>query len=151
LSRNISEPVAQALRYLVAGAFNTIFGYGLFALFNWLLTGRMKYSYLFASLLANMIAITVAFLLYKWFVFRTKGNYLMEWLRVVGVYSSSMLITLGGLAVLVPVLHRIMPHPEWASYLAGGIMAVVTVVISFLGHKHFSFRAGAKPAVSDIE
>ncbi len=90
--------------------------------------------------MANLIAITVAFLIYKWFVFRTQGRYLLEWLRCISVYGSSMLITLGGLAVLVPALHRILHHPNRAPYFAGAIMAAVTVVMSFFGHKHFSFR-----------
>ena len=67
----------QIVRYLIAGGFNTVFGYGLFAVFNWLFSRRIPYSYLLASLLSNLIAITVAFLAYKWFVFRTRGNYLV--------------------------------------------------------------------------
>ena len=46
--------------------------------------------------LANLIAITVAFLGYKWFVFRTRGNYLVEWIRCFGVYGSSMADWTGG-------------------------------------------------------
>lgn len=92
------------------------------------------------SLLSNIIAISVAFLGYKWIVFRTRGRYLEEWLRCMGVYGSSMLITLAGLAVLVPVLERGLHRPGQASYLGAAIMAVVTVALSFLGHKHFSFR-----------
>jgi len=147
----ISESTAQVIRYLFAGAFNTVFGYGMFAFFNWMLSGRIPYSYLVASLAANMIAITAAFFVYKWFVFRTRGNYLAEWIRVVSVYGSSLLITLGGLAVLVPLLSRILTHQQWASYLAGAIMAIVTVVISFFGHKHFSFRVKARSSIPSVE
>lgn len=117
------------IRYLAVGGFNTVFGYGLFALLNWALKDIGAYAYMLASLLANLIAISVAFLGYKWFVFRTRGNYLAEWLRCVGVYSTTILITLIGLPILVPILRR---------HLA--IMAVVTVIGSFFGHKHVSFR-----------
>jgi len=130
----------QLVRYLLVGGFNTAFGYGLFALLNWSLTGLGSYSYMYAAFLSNLIAISVAFLGYKWFVFRTRGNYLIEWIRCLGVYGSSMLISLAGLAILVPILRRDLHRPQVASYLAAAIMAIVTVIFSFLGHKNISFR-----------
>jgi putative flippase GtrA len=129
----------QFARFLAVGGFNTLFGYGLFALLNWSLT-PVPYGYLWATILANLIAITVAFLGYKWFVFRTKGNYLREWLRCVGVYGTSTLIGLAGMAILVPILRRHMAKPQMASYLAAALMLVVTVCFSFVGHKNISFR-----------
>lgn len=134
------KSLAQVVRYLLVGGFNTVFGYGLFALLNWSFTGLGTYSYMYAAVIANLIAITVAFLGYKWFVFRTRGNYLMEWIRSFGVYGGSVLIGLIGLPILVPVLRRHLHHPEEASYLAAAVMTGVTVVISFLGHKNISFR-----------
>lgn len=131
----------QFVRYLLVGGFNTIFGYSLFALLNWLFTDRLgPYSYMYASFLAGLISITVAFLGYKWFVFRTKGNYLVEWLRCLGVYGSSMIIGLVGLPVLVPILRQYLHRPQFASYIAAAIMTVVTVLFSFVGHKNISFR-----------
>ena len=93
----------QMGRYLLVGGFNTVFGYSLFAVLNFGLQGIGSYSYMLASLLSNLIAITVAFLGYKWFVFRTRGNYLKEWIRCVAVYSTGMLLTLAALPVLVPL------------------------------------------------
>ena len=129
--------------YLLVGAFNTVFGYSLFAVLNYLLQGLGSYSYMLASLLSNLIAITVAFLGYKWFVFKTKGNYLREWIRCVGVYGGGMLLTLAGLPILVPILRRwLVQRPQVAPYLAAAIMAGVVVIVSFFGHKHISFRRG---------
>lgn len=129
----------QFLRFLLVGGFNTLFGYGLFALLNWSLR-RIPAGYLLATFLSNLIAITVAFLGYKWFVFRTRGHYLREWLRCVGVYGTSMIIGLIGMAILVPLLRRHMERPQAASYVAAALMMVVTVVFSFIGHKRISFR-----------
>lgn len=126
-------------RYLLVGGFNTVFGYGLFALLNWLLT-RVPYGYLWAMFFANLIAITVAFLAYKWFVFKTKGHYLREWLRCLGVYGSGVALGLIGMAILVPLLRRHMARPQAASYLAAALLTGSTVIFSFLGHKHISFR-----------
>ncbi len=134
------KSIGQFVRYVLVGGFNTAFGYGLFALLNWAFKGLGSYSYMYAAVLANFIAISVAFLGYKWFVFRTRGNYLMEWLRCFGVYGSSALIGLAGLPILVPILRRAMRHPDEAPYVAAAIMTVITVVFSFLGHKNISFR-----------
>lgn len=131
---------AQFVRYLAVGGFNTVFGYGVFALLNWWLERRVPYGYLLAVLLANLVAITVAFLGYKWFVFRTRGHYLREWLRCTGVYGSSMLFGMAGMAVLVPLFRHWLHHPQQASYIAFAILTACTVCFSFVGHKTFSFR-----------
>ena len=130
----------QMVRYLLVGGFNAVFGYGLFALLNWSFTGLGSYSYMYAAVLGNLIAVTVAFLGYKWFVFRTRGNYLIEWIRCFGVYGTSMLIGLAGLAILVPILRRSLHNPLMAPYIAAAITMAITVVFSFLGHKNISFR-----------
>lgn len=137
-------------RYLLVGGFNTAFGYGMFALLNWLLR-RVPYGYLWATLFANVITITVAFLGYKWFVFKTKGHYLREWLRCVGVYGSGMVLGLAGMAILVPILRHHMSKPQAASYLAAAMLTCVSVVFTFLGHKHISFRRAVEPTEAERE
>jgi putative flippase GtrA len=134
------KSVGQFVRYIVVGGFNTAFGYGLFALLTWSFSGLGSYNYMYAAVLANVIAISVAFLGYKWFVFRTRGNYLIEWIRCFGVYGSSALIGLACLPILVPILRHVLRKPEQAPYIAGAILTIVTVLFSFFGHKHFSFR-----------
>src|SRR5581483_6530194 len=84
----------QVARYILVGAFNTGFGYGLFVALNYVFRRLGVYGSEIASLLSNIIAITVAFLGYKWFVFRTRGNYLREWLRCISVYGTSMIFSL---------------------------------------------------------
>ena len=141
MSQASPKSFSQFVRYLFVGGFNTLFGYSLFAVLNWLFTGHLgAYSYMYAAVLANLIAITVAFLGYKWFVFRTRGNYLLEWLRCIGVYGSSMIIGIVGLPILVPIFRRHLERPELASYLAAAVMTVVTMFFSFFGHKNISFR-----------
>jgi putative flippase GtrA len=62
-------PPGQVLRYLLTGAWNTLFGYGTFALFTMLLAPLGRQSYILAVIPSTLINITVAFLGYKWFVF----------------------------------------------------------------------------------
>jgi putative flippase GtrA len=134
------KSVGQFVRYIAVGGFNTVFGYGIYALLTWLFSGLGSYNYLYAAVLGNLITITVAFLGYKWFVFRTRGNYLVEWIRCFGVYGSSILIGLVGLSILVPILRHILHKPERAPYIGGALLMVVVVAFGFFGHKNFSFR-----------
>ena len=95
---------------------------------------------MWASLLSSLLNITVAYLGYKWFVFKTKGNYLHEWLRCVAVYSTGIILTLIALPILVLVIRRNTHFFVQAPYIAGAILTAVVVFYSFFGHKHFSFR-----------
>ena len=130
----------QAIRYVVVGGFNTLFGYGLFVTFNYLFRSLGVYGSEIASLLGNVIAVTVAFLGYKWFVFRTHGHYVREWLRCISVYGGSILFSLIMLPPLTLLLRHWFGRTQMASNVAAAILIVVTVVASYFGHKHFSFR-----------
>jgi putative flippase GtrA len=141
--------VWQVIRYLLVGGLNTCFGYALFVALNYLFRGLGIYGSEIASLLGNLIAITVAFLGYKWFVFRTHSNYLREWLRCLSVYGSSMLFSLVMLPPLTLLLRRWFGPTQTASNVAAAILIVVTVVASYFGHKHFSFRR-VQTAVEEV-
>jgi putative flippase GtrA len=133
-------PPGQFARYLAVGAWNTLFGYSLYAALTALLTPLIPYSYMVASLLANVVSITVAFLGYKWFVFKTKGNYLREWARCVAVYSGAIAIGLMLLPILVGAVRHYTRYQRQAPYIAGAMLTGVSVVFSFVGHRKFSFR-----------
>lgn len=138
-------PGGQLGRYLVVGIWNTAFGYATFALFNLLLEGRVPASYMFASLLASVINITVAFLGYKWFVFKTRGNYLKEWVRCLMVYSGSIALGLVLLPPAVWLVEYLTGNPRAAPYIAGAVVMGVQVVGSFVGHRRFSFSVDRSP------
>jgi putative flippase GtrA len=139
LTRHI--PPGQLGRYVLVGAWNTMFGYGTFALFTAVLNRTVPHSYMWASLLSSLLNITVAYLGYKWFVFRTKGNYLREWMCCVAVYSGGIVVGLIALPVLVFLIRRNTRFFVQAPYIAGALLSVFVVIYSFLGHKHFSFRS----------
>jgi putative flippase GtrA len=136
------EEQPQALtfaRYLAVGVCNTAFGYSCFVLFTALLTPIFAYGYVLASLLANVFSITFAFLGYKWFVFKTKGNYLKEWIRCVGVYAGSVILSAAALPLVVGVIRRQTHYNRSAPYIAGALVLVFSVLFSFFGHRHISF------------
>ncbi len=132
-------PPAQFARYLLVGGWNTLFGYTTFAILTALLTPVLPHAYVVALVLSSLLNITVSYLGYKWFVFKTKGNYLREWMRCVAVYSSG--IALG--ACLLPIVVYLIRHATRfqtaAPYLGGALLAGIGVIYNFLGHKKFSF------------
>jgi putative flippase GtrA len=78
---------------------------------------------------------------YKLFVFKSKGKLLYEYARSFLVYLPSLFLNAVVIAPLTALLRHMFPsHAPQAPYIAGAILAVVTVVISFFGHKHVSFR-----------
>ncbi len=138
LARHV--PPEQFVRYLLVGGWNTLFGYGAFAFFTMILEPRMRYGYIVASLIANILAISVSFLGYKWFVFKTKGNYIKEWFKCLMVYSASIVLGLVMLPPAVFLVTAVTHNPTTAPYIAGAILLGFNVIISFIGHKKFSFR-----------
>jgi putative flippase GtrA len=132
-------PPAQFSRYTLVGIWNTIFGYGSYAALTALFMRRMAHGYLVAAVVSGLVSISVAFLGYKWFVFKTKGNYLREWLRCHVVYGTTTLI---GILVLPAFVYGYQHFGLTASapYVAGATVTGLNVFVSFLGHRHFSFR-----------
>jgi len=145
LNRNLIAD--EFLRYLAIGIWNTGFGYISFILLTWLFIhvtpSKPALMASFAYITAAFLNITVSFLGYKWFVFRTKGNYLLEYSRSFGVYLPTLI--LGGLTIgpLTTFLRNLKSVEQFAPYLAGAILSVITVVVSFFGHRHLSFRKGS--------
>jgi len=133
-------PSGQFGRYLLVGVGNTMFGYGIFALLVAILDRVLPHGYILASVISSLLSITVSYLNYKWFVFRTKGNYLREWVRCVAVYSSAIVINTLLLPIIVFGIRRWTSIFAAAPYIAGAVLIGCTTIYSFVGHKHFSFR-----------
>lgn len=133
-------PPGQFARYLAVGVWNTLFGYGTYALFTALLMRRFRFGYIYAAVFSNLISITVSYLGYKIFVFRTHGNYLREWVRCLMVYGAGMLPGLVLLPIVVEGLHYGFHLRGSAPYIGGALVMGLTVIASFFGHRHFTFR-----------
>jgi putative flippase GtrA len=135
---------SQLMRYLAVGVCNTVFGYGCYAIFTVLLSPLVAYGYVLASLLANLLSITFAFLGYKWLVFKTEGDYFKEWVRCLGVYACSMVLSAAALPFVVVVVRRQTGRDHSAPYIAGAIVLTLSILFSFFGHRHLSFGAGKR-------
>jgi len=116
------------------------------------------------------VNITFSYFGYKFFVFRTKGNYLREWLKCFAVYGAGMLPGLVVLSALtrflqsvihrhaaslhvglaaverhlsgrpLAALHYLATGRAMAGYIAGALVIGVSTVYSFVGHKKITFR-----------
>lgn len=127
----------ERARFLLIGGVNTVVGYGLFALIQLLFGAHISY---FASLLiAHLLASLLAFVLYRRFVFRVQGNVVVDFLRFQVVYLVPLTANLLALPALVELLHINV-------YLAQAVIVVASTVVSFVGHKFFSFRRRAADA-----
>ena len=141
LGRLLSHvPAGQGLRFIAVGVWNTAFGYACFAVFA-LLLGRVqpRYGYILASVIASAVNISVAFLGYKWFVFKTKGNYLAEWTRCVVVYGTSIGLGVILLPLVVFAIRHATPLDGAAPYVAAAAIACANALYNFCAHKKFTF------------
>jgi putative flippase GtrA len=138
-------PAGEVIRFLLVGVSNTLIALVLYSgfvlLFGHLLPHRSKSLIVdIASICSKPIGITVAFLCYKHFVFRTKGNYLKEWLRCFAVYGVStpaelIILPLATSFFLLFSLSRV-----YAPFLAGVVNAAIIAAYSYFAHKKFSFK-----------
>lgn len=140
MSQTPSKSASQFARYILVGGVNTIFSYGFYALLTWSFRRLGPNSYMYAAVISNFVAISEAFLAYKWFVFRTHGNYLREWLRCFVVYGGSSIFGLVALPVAVTFLRHLLSRPGQAPYVGAAIVMMAGVLSSFFGHRNFSFR-----------
>ena len=123
----------QRVRFLIVGAVNTVVAYVLFAAFTHWVFGSSPVGYLMSLALSYAIAIVLAFILYRRFVFRVSGNVLVDFLRFVSVYALTITINFVALPLLVEALHV-------PVLIAQAIIVIVATLISFFGHRSFSFR-----------
>ncbi len=121
----------EKTKYLIVGAWNTFFGVSCFLVLNLFL--KQTVHYIGILTVSYIISITNNFLSYKFFVFKSKGNYLREYLKFYVVYASTFLINI----VLMAAFKEVFKMSTQVSFLV--TFALVTMV-SYLGHKRYTFR-----------
>ena len=121
---------SDKLRFLVVGAYNTLFGWGVFALLH--LTFADRVHYLWLLVVAHFAAVTSAFFSHRQLTFRATGSMPWQFLR----FNLSYLGGLGLGLVLLPLGVRVLnAHPVVVS----GVLTLLTVATSYLFHRYFSF------------
>jgi putative flippase GtrA len=120
----------EQILYLVVGGWNTLFGYAVWALLEYLLHDSLHY--LLILVLSWPVAVLNAYVCYRVFVFRSRGSIWRELPRFTLVYAVSLALSL----VALPILLRTLPFSIYV--IAAGFTAVM-VVATYVSHKFFSF------------
>jgi putative flippase GtrA len=131
----------ERIRFLAVGGFNTVFGYGMYALFYEVLFGhalsRIVGLYV-ASVLcvyaAYLVGVPLAFVLHRRLTFRVHGTgrILVDFPRFCAVYVVSLTINTFALPTI--------EHFQVTPLLAQAIVQVFVTVLTYFSHKGFSFR-----------
>lgn len=141
-AENLWFSFPEKLRFLLVGGFNTVFAWSVLAGLDWCF-GRLntlmgwnlpKIWVANAALIVQyIITINFSFITMRYYVFRSHGNIVREWLKAWSVYIFIYLINAPSMSFLM-----------WAFYLdawqAQGIYLIFSTIITFILHKYYSFR-----------
>lgn len=130
------------IKYLIIGGWNTLFGLGLYYLFLFFTQKINPYFYFGSCLISNEISIIQSFFSYKFLFFKTKGNYVSEFLKIRALYGISTLISLPILGFVTELSkHFLNDEVSYlAPYIGGTVTTIITVLFSFFGQKKFVFK-----------
>ena len=119
----------QEIRFLFVGGLNTLVGYGLYAIFL-----MLNVNYLIANTLSTVLGVLHSYLWNRFFTFKSKEKAGKEIVKFVSVYIISYLLGTATLFCFTSLL-------QLSPYIAGFINLFITTLISFFGHKYFSFSS----------
>lgn len=138
----------ERFRYLAVGGWNTLFGYVLFVTLIWALGPSLKTLgnssvglirwfgqeyYVIVGWIGWVIAVVQSTATMKYLVFRKPGNLWHQVFRAYFVYLPAQFIGTGILWVMVRLVGM---SPQ----LGALATTATTTVISYIGHKYFTFR-----------
>jgi putative flippase GtrA len=127
----------EQILYLAVGGWNTVFGYLNFVVLYYVLQARLPVMVIL--IISYAISIANAYICYRYIVFRSRGSVSREMPRFTSVY----LVALAANLVILPLALRWLPL---SVYVVQALFTVAVVVLSYLGHKYFSFRGGSHGA-----
>lgn len=137
----------QRVAFVVVGVINGIVGFGIFVACS-VTVGRLV-DHLFGKVAGSLVTVVImyvlsvlfAFVMHRRFVFRVRGHVLRDFLRFWSVYLTAIGIN----AVALPVLVELgLPRIP-----AQAIIVVFNALLSYFGHRHFSFRRTANDALGE--
>lgn len=127
----------QRVAFLIVGSINTLVGLGWFITFQLLLQDRV--GYMAVLVCAHIASVLCAFVLYRRFVFRVHGHVFRDLWR----FELVNLTQLGINAAVLPLMVELVGLPVIMAQL---VSTLITMTISFFGHRGFSFRRPAHQA-----
>lgn len=124
----------QQVRFLVAGGINTVVGYLVFSGLYVLLHQHVHY--LVIGILAQAVALTSAFIVYRRLVFLSNDGWIATFIR----FNLSQLVAFGGGLAGLYLFVRFGHLPP---LIAQAIVILLTVMLSYALHRYYSFRRGS--------
>jgi putative flippase GtrA len=121
------------VRFLLAGALNTVFGLAAYPTLFFLLA-PLRLHYMAVLGIAQVISIAFSYLTNKFLVFRTAGNYLRESGKFVLFHLVYFLVNLVALPLLVEIFGM---SPVWGQTL----FAVAVIITSYFWHSNITFAS----------
>lgn len=119
------------IRFLMVGGINTIFGY-LVSLYIYSVLSSFLNLWLLLIFI-NITNITFSYLLHKLLTFKTKGNYLTEYLRCYLANIVNIILGMSIIWCLINIFH----FPFWKAQF---IQIVFSTVLLFFMHSRFTFK-----------
>ena len=137
----------QRVAFLLVGAANTGIGFVFFIVFDLTVGAYVDEAVnrvvgsLATLACAHVLSVLCAFVLHRRFVFRVRGHVWRDLARFEAVYLVAITIN----AVILPILVEL----GLQRILAQLSILLVTTLISYFGHKNFSFRRKPEPPRTD--
>ena len=131
----------EKIRFLIGGAWNTAFSYALYVSFLFLFGST---HYLLLSAVTWVITVVQSWAVLRVFVFRSHGRWPRELGRAYLVYGPTYLLNL---AILWVCVHFAGLPP----FLGQAIALLLVTVVSYLGHKYFTFASPADVIEHDAD
>jgi putative flippase GtrA len=122
----------RPLRFLVAGGLNTLFGLSIFPLLLWSFA-YLREHYLIGLGIAQAVSLCFAFTTYKFGVFRTRGQYVREFMA----FSSFYLINYAANWAALPAL---VEWARWDPIVAQLFFSLIIIIASYAWHSRITFR-----------
>lgn len=134
----------QRVAFLMVGAINIVVGFAIFIACSQSVGHLVEHRFgkvgaaLVTVGIAHVLGVLFAFMMYRRFVFRVRGHVLRDLVRFWSIYLTTGGINFVTLPVLVELGLQRIP--------AQAIIVAATTLLSYFGHRHFSFRRGAADA-----
>lgn len=131
----------QRVAFLVVGVINTIVGFSIFVACSESIGQLVDHQYgrvagsLVTLGISHVLSVLFAFVMHRRFVFRVRGQVLKDLARFESVYLTALGINAVALPVLVELGLQRIP--------AQAIILAASTVLSYFGHRYFSFRRTA--------
>ena len=118
----------QIYRFISVGILNAIISVG-----SYFILLDLNVYYLYSFLIAHIVGITNSFIWNRLWTFKSKGNLLIQYLKFNSVYVVTFIVNL---MLLMFFVEKFMLNPK----IAGVLALIVISIISFYGHKYWSFK-----------